>query len=221
MRCLFLCVRIVVITMAFLVLSHAETTHLEKSYDFDQIFEMSSERQALRASCGPVALARCLHILQKDAPLNEILSKFSTKSSNGVLLGELVDVSKKYVPKSVGCQIPQESLSQINSPAIRLVDDGRHCLVFEDFDKHQDWVTVWNPANFASNRISYAQLKERWNGEAILFANDGSLYVWLGSATVVFWGIGLFLVADIWRNHRKLRQRWNRCLKTLKIQQFE
>jgi len=183
----------------FIVIFSQLLAFAEKTYDMAEIFEFSKERQDLRASCGPVALARCLSIIGNEQSLYEVLRQFSTKSREGVVLGELIEVSSKYVPESIGCKIAHESIRKINCPAILFVDEGRHCLVLEVFNRHRNTATVWDPATFSSETLSYDQLKERWNGEVILFVNNSYFSNWLDVFTAFFFLTGLYFCFDYLR----------------------
>jgi ABC-type bacteriocin/lantibiotic exporter with double-glycine peptidase domain len=87
-------------------------------------------------------------------------------------------------------------------PALLFVDQESHCLVLESVNYSQNKITIWDPATFTINEIIYDDLKERWDGEVILFSNNSLGSNWIKWNTIIntFLFRAIFFI-DCWYLH--------------------
>jgi hypothetical protein len=76
----------------------------------------------LQKECGPLALARSLLLLKKDVTFGDMSGQFKSRSENGVLLSEIVNIGKCYVNETNLVHFSdKKKLINISLPAILLV----------------------------------------------------------------------------------------------------
>lgn len=145
------------------------TRSLKSRYTIGDVMEQSRQLLELRACCGPLALARSLHVLGREEDFGSLLDRFRTKSEDGIQFTELVKVAQVHCPDVQAVRITADGLRNVPFPAILLVNQRKHCVVLEAITDGGD-VLVWNPSALDTIRMTRADLSSMWDGEAILFS---------------------------------------------------
>jgi ABC-type bacteriocin/lantibiotic exporter with double-glycine peptidase domain len=145
--------------------------------------------------CAPIALSRCLVITGNKVQVQAIVEQFKTMTTRGVNFSELLDCTRKYYPNACAVIIRVKDLATLSPPAIIILKEQEHCLVYEYFDAETSTFSLWNPTNFTSTEYSEQDLTKIWSGEIILL--DKPEYAGSIFNVVIFTGSFLFMVFTI------------------------
>ena len=168
-------VPITVFSVFLLVLLHSAYT-FGGNADAPVVFSLSDvSRQSVnfrerQANCGPLALARCLAISGQNVPFAEIYAGFTTKTAAGVSLSDLLERTQYYFPNAVAVTVKDRNWRTLPRPAIIILREQGHVLVFEGFDADNQKILLWDPDILGYADHTLEAINDKWRGEVILLS---------------------------------------------------
>ncbi|MDR1922748.1 MAG: hypothetical protein LBQ66_00120 [Planctomycetaceae bacterium] len=168
--------------------------HTDKTYSTDDIIEQSNILIEHRAVCGPLALTHCIAITGTPVPFRTINDLFITKTERGVKLSELIKHTRSYYPDAKAIIAKDKKLKNLPRPAIIILKEKEHCIVYEDFDAATSRFRIWDPATLGVVEYTADELNKLWGGEIIILQSHGKITFWIMSAMLI---VGLSLIVYV------------------------
>jgi ABC-type bacteriocin/lantibiotic exporter with double-glycine peptidase domain len=173
-----------------------------KFFSVDDILEQSERQRHWKKCCGPLALARCLALLDSKVPFDVLLSEFQDKSAGGVEIRDLLSIANRHQPSAKGLKVRISDLGALAVPSILLVQNVSHCVVLERVADDRK-VRVWDPATLRSTWLTERQLSELWSGEAIVFAPVKPRFTWSDALVAGLVYVNLFATFKLLQTYRR------------------
>jgi hypothetical protein len=147
-----------------------EETNESVTYSLSDVSRQSANIQERQANCGPLALARCLAIAGRTVPFEEIHGGFTAKTEAGVRLIDLLERTKFYFPHAAAVTVTNKNWKTLPRPAIVILKEQGHCLVFEGLDTDGQKIHLWDPEILGHAEYTLESINEIWGGEVILLS---------------------------------------------------
>jgi prepilin-type processing-associated H-X9-DG protein len=159
-------VSLLVLLLAPQIVTQAPAHHVNSA----ELVGLAETAHANRAACGPLAMWFSLRQLGHVVDAQELV-ELAAPSEKGVSLNKVLELADAYGRNARAIQTSKTRLSLLPTPAILVVDRGKHCMVCSQFDSTFERAKVFEPTTMELTWIDTDDLARQWTGEAIVFSD--------------------------------------------------